>query len=57
MGRVDIFVEDVSELKEVSSRDSGLVDTPMSRQVWNCLNKVKKGLKDMLLVFYGGNPF
>lgn len=33
MGRVDIFVENTNELKEVSSRDSGLVDSPMSRQV------------------------
>lgn len=57
MGRVDIFVEDVSELKEVSSRDSGLVDTPMSRQVLELFKQSEKGLKDMLLVFYGGNPF
>lgn len=46
MGRVDIFVEDVDELKEVSSRDSGLVDTPMARQVnslyWKCHKRLER---------------
>lgn len=33
LGRVDIHTERVDDLKEVSSRDGGLVDTPMARQV------------------------
>ena len=33
LGRVDIHTEQVDELKEVSSRDGGLVDRPMARQV------------------------
>lgn len=46
MGRVDIFVENINELKEVSSRDSGLVDTPMARQVnalyWKCHKRLER---------------
>lgn len=46
MGRVDVFVEDIAELKEVSSRDSGLVDSPMSRQVnelyWKCHKRLER---------------
>lgn len=33
LGRVDVHTEHVDELKEVSSRDGGLVDRPMARQV------------------------
>lgn len=33
IGRVDVQTKHVDDLKEVSSRDGGLVDTPMSRQV------------------------
>lgn len=46
MGRVDVFVENIGELKEVSSRDSGLVDSPMSRQVnelyWKCHKRLER---------------
>lgn len=57
MGRVDIFVEDVSELKKYLVVIVDWWILLCLAKFWNCLNKVKKGLKDMLLVFYGGNPF
>ena len=46
MGRVDVFVKNMSELKEVSSRDNGLVDSPMARQVntlyWKCHKRLER---------------
>lgn len=57
MGRVDIFVEDVSELKEVSSRDSGLVDTPMSRQVLELFKQSEKRLERYVVGVLWGESF
>ena len=57
MGRVDIFVENVSELKEVSSRDSGLVDTPMSRQVLELFKQSQKRLERYVVGVLWGEAF
>lgn len=57
MGRVDIFVEDVNDLKEVSSRDSGLVDTPMSRQVMKLYAQSHKRLERYVVGVLWGEAF
>ena len=57
MGRVDVTVEDVSELKEVSSRDSGLVDTPMSRQVKDLYKLCHKRLERYVVGVLWGESF
>ena len=57
MGRVDIFVENVSELKEVSSRDSGLIDTPMSRQVLELFKQSQKRLERYVVGVLWGEAF
>lgn len=57
MGRVDIFVENISELKEVSSRDSGLVDSPMSRQVNMLYWKIHKRLERYVVGVLWGETF
>ncbi len=57
MGRVDIFVEDISELKEVSSRDSGLVDTPMSRQVLELFKQSQRRLERYVVGVLWGESF
>lgn len=52
LGRVDIFVEDISELREATSRDSGLLDTPMARQVislyWKCHKRLERYVAGIL---------
>lgn len=57
MGRVDVTVEDVSELKEVSSRDSGLVDTPMARQVKDLYKQCHKRLERYVVGVLWGESF
>ena len=57
MGRVDVFVENISELKEVSSRDSGLVDSPMSRQVNMLYWKSHKRLERYVVGVLWGEAF
>ena len=57
MGRVDIYVENISELKEVSSRDSGLIDTPMSRQVNLLYWKIHKRLERYVVGVLWGEAF
>ncbi len=57
MGRVDIFVEDISELKEVSSRDSGLVDSPMARQVIELYKQCHKRLERYVVGVLWGKSF
>lgn len=57
MGRVDVFVEDTNDLKEVSSRDSGLVDTPLSRQVLELFKQVEKRLERYVVGVLWGEAF
>lgn len=57
MGRVDVTVEDVSELKEASSRDSGLIDTPMSRQVKDLYKQCHKRLERYVVGVLWGESF
>ncbi len=57
IGRVDVTVEDVSELKEVSSRDSGLVDTPMARQVKDLYKQCHKRLERYVVGVLWGESF
>lgn len=57
MGRVDIYVENTDELKEVSSRDSGLVDTPMSRQVKNLFSLCERRLERYVVGVLWGEAF
>lgn len=57
MGRVDVTVEDVSELKEASSRDSGLIDTPMSRQVKDLYKLCHKRLERYVVGVLWGESF
>lgn len=57
MGRVDIFVENVDELKEVSSRDSGLVDSPMARQVIELYKLCHKRLERYVVGVLWGEAF
>lgn len=45
LGRVDIHTERVEELKEVSSRDGGLVDKPMARQVMKLFETAHRRLE------------
>lgn len=57
MGRVDIFVENTNELKEVSSRDSGLVDSPMSRQVKKLFEVCERRLERYVAGVLWGEAF
>lgn len=57
MGRVDIFVEDTNELKEVSSRDSGLVETPLSRQVMALFTQSERRLERYVSGVLWGESF
>lgn len=57
MGRVDVFVEDTNELKEASSRDSGLLDTPLSRQVLELFKQVEKRLERYVVGVLWGEAF
>lgn len=57
IGRVDIYVNNTDELKEVSSRDSGLVDTPMSRQVYAFFTQVERRLERYVAGVLWGESF
>lgn len=57
MGRVDVFVKDTNDLKEVSSRDNGLVDTPLSRQVLELFKQVEKRLERYVVGVLWGEGF
>ena len=57
MGRVDVTVEDVHELKEASRRDSGLIDTPMSRQVKDLYKLCHKRLERYVVGVLWGESF
>ena len=57
MGIVDVTVEDVNELKEASSRDSGLIDTPMSRQVKDLYKLCHKRLERYVVGVLWGESF
>lgn len=57
VGRVDVTVEDVNELKEASSRDSGLIDTPMSRQVKDLYKLCHKRLERYVVGVLWGESF
>lgn len=57
LGRVDIHTDHVDELKEVSSRDGGLVDTPMSRQVIKLFETVHRRLERYVAGVLWGEGF
>lgn len=57
LGRVDIHTERVDELKEVSSRDGGLVDTPMARQVMMLFATAHKRLERYVAGVLWGESF
>lgn len=56
LGRVDIFVENNNDLKEASSRDSGLVDSPMARQVIELYKLTHKRLERYVVGVLWGKP-
>jgi len=56
-GRVDIQTDRVDELKEVSSRDGGLVDTPMSRQVMKFFETAHRRLERYVAGVLWGEGF
>jgi len=57
LGRVDVHTERVDELKEVSSRDGGLVDTPMSRQVMKLFETTHRRLERYVAGVLWGEGF
>lgn len=57
LGRVDIHTERVDELKEVSSRDGGLVDTPMARQVMKLFETAHRRLERYVAGVLWGETF
>lgn len=57
LGRVDVHTERVDELKEVSSRDGGLVDTPMSRQVMKLFETAHRRLERYVAGVLWGEAF
>ena len=57
LGRVDIHTERVDELKEVSSRDGGLVDTPMARQVMKLFETAHRRLERYVVGVLWGEAF
>lgn len=57
LGRVDIHTERVDELKEVSSRDGGLVDTPMARQVMKFFETAHRRLERYVAGVLWGEAF
>lgn len=57
LGRVDIHTERVDELKEVSSRDGGLVDTPMARQVIKLFETAHRRLERYVAGVLWGEAF
>lgn len=57
LGRVDIHTEHVDELKEVSSRDGGLVDKPMARQVRKLFETAHRRLERYVVGVLWGEGF
>ena len=57
LGRVDIHTEHVDELKEVSSRDGGLVDRPMARQVRKLFETAHRRLERYVVGVLWGEAF
>ena len=57
LGRVDIHTERVDELKEVSSRDGGLVDRPMARQVRKLFETAHRRLERYVVGVLWGEGF
>lgn len=57
LGRVDIHTERVDELKEVSSRDGGLVDRPMARQVKKLFETAHRRLERYVVGVLWGEGF
>lgn len=57
LGRVDIHTERVDELKEVSSRDGGLVDKPMARQVMKLFETAHRRLERYVAGVLWGEAF
>lgn len=57
LGRVDIHTEHVDDLKEVSSRDGGLVDRPMARQVKKLFETAHRRLERYVVGVLWGEGF
>lgn len=57
LGRVDIHTERVDDLKEVSSRDGGLVDKPMARQVLKLFETAHRRLERYVVGVLWGEGF
>lgn len=57
LGRVDIHTDDVSELKEVSSREGGLVDTQMARQLMKLFESTHRRLERYVVGVLWGEGF
>ena len=57
LGRVDIHTDRVDELKEVSSRDGGLVDRPMARQVKRLFETAHRRLERYVVGVLWGEGF
>ena len=57
LGRVDIHTDRVDDLKEVSSRDGGLVDRPMARQVKKLFETAHRRLERYVVGVLWGEGF
>lgn len=57
LGRVDIHTDRVDDLKEVSSRDGGLVDRPMARQVKKLFETAHRRLERYVVGVLWGDGF
>ena len=57
LGRVDIHTDRVDDLKEVSSRDGGLVDRPMARQVRKLFETAHRRLERYVVGVLWGEGF
>lgn len=57
LGRVDVHTDRVDDLKEVSSRDGGLVDSPMARQVRKLFETAHRRLERYVVGVLWGEGF
>ncbi len=56
-GRVDVLTDDIDDLKEVSSRDGGLIDTPMAKQLFAFFEIAHKRLERYVSGVLWGEAF
>lgn len=57
LGRVDVFTDKLEDLKEVSSRDGGLVESPMSRQIKSLFEVAHRRLERYVVGVLWGEGF